>query len=75
MVRNIGTPAFRRTVAKWIPIANVQRFREIIATCQQQARSIYEAKKAALLRGDESIKHQVGEGKDIISTLRKSNHL
>lgn len=70
-VHNIGTPAFRRMVAKLLPSARLQRLRSIIETSDAQARNIYNDKKAALLRGDNSIKHQVGEGKDIISILRE----
>lgn len=50
----------------------MQRVRNIIDTMEEQAKVIYGEKKAAFLRGDDSIKHMVGEGKDIISTLRAS---
>lgn len=36
-----------------------------------RSREILEAKRAALRAGDEAVKQQVGEGKDIMSILRK----
>ena len=40
-----------------------------------ESRKIYNAKKSALEAGDDTILHQVGEGKDIMSILRKLLHL
>lgn len=70
-MRNIGTPAFRRFVADLIPSKSVQRFRKVVQTMQDQAKGIYEQKKAALAQGDKAVMHQIGEGKDIISVLSK----
>ena len=39
---------------------------------RSKAREIFEQKKRALELGDEAVKQQVGEGKDIMSILRAS---
>ena len=36
---------------------------------QERSVAIYEAKKAALARGDEAVTRQIGEGKDLMSIL------
>ena len=37
-----------------------------------RSREIYEQKKLALAQGDEAVKLQIGEGKDIMSILSES---
>ncbi|KAI0698621.1 cytochrome P450 [Cytidiella melzeri] len=72
-VQNVGTPAFRRFVARLIPSKDVQKFREHLDVMQTSARQIYNSKKAALEQGDKAVVHQIGEGKDILSILMKAN--
>ena len=63
---------WRRAVAEYIPSATLKRMMHLRDTVRQRSIDIYEEKKAALLKGDEAIKMQVGEGKDLMSILCKS---
>ncbi|KAI0648492.1 cytochrome P450 [Trametes meyenii] len=69
----IGTPGFRRKVVEMIPSAAVQRMIQISDGLHIQSLAIVNGKKAALEKGDETLKQQVGEGKDIISVLLRAN--
>ncbi|KAI0639055.1 cytochrome P450 [Trametes polyzona] len=69
----IGTPAFRRRMVELVPSANVQRMKEISDTLHARSVAIFDEKKAALARGDDAVKHQIGEGRDIMSILLKAN--
>ncbi|KAJ8473556.1 hypothetical protein ONZ51_g7793 [Trametes cubensis] len=64
---------WRRTVAECIPSARLQRVIALRDTLRRQSVRIFEEKKAALLKGDEALKAQVGEGKDLMSILLKAN--
>ncbi|KAH9899158.1 cytochrome P450 [Cubamyces lactineus] len=66
-------PRWRRTVAECIPSARLQRVIRLRDTLRRQSIRIFEEKKAALLKGDEALKAQVGEGKDLMSILLKAN--
>ncbi|KAI0764992.1 cytochrome P450 [Fomes fomentarius] len=74
-VSTIGPPAFRRRVVEMIPNEDVQRMREISDIMHEQSVLIYNQKKEALQKGDEALKHQIGEGRDIMSILLKANTL
>ncbi len=63
----------RRKVAEWLPHENFQKFRKIVDTMHDQSVHIYREKRAALERGDEALKQQVGEGKDLMSILCESS--
>lgn len=53
-----------------IPLKNVQRMRYISDVMYEQSVQIFNDKKAALERGDsEALKHEIGEGRDIMSIL------
>lgn len=67
----IGTASFRRRVVEMVPNSDVQRLREISDVMHERSVLIYNEKKAALEKGDESLKHQIGEGRDIMSILRE----
>ena len=69
--RFLGPAWFRRFLAERVPDPNFQRIKSIVDTMHASSQAIYEEKKAALLRGDEAILRQVGQGKDIMSILRK----
>ncbi|KAJ2970021.1 hypothetical protein NUW54_g12828 [Trametes sanguinea] len=69
----IGSPEFRRRVLDMIPAEQVQRMKDISDILHARSVLIFNEKKAALARGDESIKHQIGEGRDIMSILLKAN--
>ncbi|EIW54967.1 cytochrome P450 [Trametes versicolor FP-101664 SS1] len=63
----------RRTVAELIPAPPLKRIMHIVDTLGTRSTEIFQAKKKALLAGDEALKEQVGEGKDLISVLLKAN--
>ena len=56
-------------IARLVPPGNLQRLRDIIQTMDEQSKTIYNSKKAALEKGDEAVVHQMSEGKDIMSIL------
>ncbi|KAH9899159.1 cytochrome P450 [Cubamyces lactineus] len=64
---------WRRIVAEYIPSGTLKRMLQLRDTIRQRSIDIYEEKKAALLKGDEALKMQVGEGKDLMSILLKAN--
>ena len=53
------------------PFGAVQRLKQISDTIRARSIGIVAEKKAALERGDEALKEQVGRGKDIMSVLRE----
>lgn len=70
----LGSPQFRRKLADLVvavmPGKTYKRMREIIDTLDGASRSIVQDRKKALDEGDEALQQQIGEGKDIISSLR-----
>ncbi|KAJ3534433.1 hypothetical protein NM688_g7137 [Phlebia brevispora] len=70
---HIGSPGFRRWILDHIPNAKIQEFKNIVDTIDRQSREILRDKKAALEKGDEVLKQQVGKGKDILSILLRMN--
>ncbi|OBZ67715.1 hypothetical protein A0H81_12340 [Grifola frondosa] len=73
LVPEIGSPAFRRKVLGMLPIKGIQKLLAIVDTIHMRSTEIFVAKKDALLKGDESILQQIGEGKDLMSILLKAN--
>ncbi len=69
---HIGTPAFRRRIVELIPLDDVQRMRHISDVLHQRSVCIFADKKAALEKGDDEVKDEIGEGRDIMSILRES---
>lgn len=53
------------------PDKNVQEMKVIVDTLEMRSKEILEGKREALRAGDEALKQQIGEGKDIMSILRK----
>ena len=70
---NIGTPAFRRAVSNFVPTRDMKEMRSIVQTLAAKTREIYYGKKSALEKGDASVVHQIGEGKDILSVLSEQS--
>ena len=66
-----GPMWLRRAVVDATPIARVQRMKDIVDTMYERSCDIVREKREALERGDEALKLQVGEGKDIMNILRK----
>lgn len=53
------------------PQAEVRRMIAISDTMERRSMEIISEKKRALLKGDDALVHQIGEGKDIMSLLRE----
>lgn len=70
-VTKIGSASFRRRIVEMIPMTTVQELRRISDTLHERSVRIYKEKKEALEKGDEALKHQIGEGRDIMSILRE----
>lgn len=68
---HIGPPAFRRWVMSAFPNPNVRKVQKLVDIMYDKAKGIFKMKKAALEQGDEALLTSVGEGKDIMSILRK----
>ena len=68
-LNRIGSPRFRRFVVDSLPWKPVRETREIVDILHETSVEIFESKKAALEAGDEAVKQQVGEGKDLLSIL------
>ncbi|KAH9853051.1 cytochrome P450 [Lenzites betulinus] len=71
----IGTAAFRRRVLDYLPSTNIRRMKEVSYILYARSEVIFNEKKEALARGDDAVKHQVGEGRDVMSILLKRNML
>ena len=72
-VTKIGSASFRRRIVEMLPMDSVRDLRRISDTLHERSVSIYREKKEALEKGDEALKHQIGEGRDIMSILRECN--
>ncbi|THU90950.1 cytochrome P450 [Dendrothele bispora CBS 962.96] len=69
----IGTPQFRRSMLKLVPIQSVHELRDMADYMWSLSEEIYESKKQALAQGDETVVQQIGRGKDIMSILMRGN--
>ncbi|RPD54902.1 cytochrome P450 [Lentinus tigrinus ALCF2SS1-7] len=65
--------SLRRKVAEWLPHENFQKFRKVVDIMHDRSMHIFHEKRAALERGDEGLKEQLGEGKDLMSVLLRAN--
>lgn len=72
---NIGSLGLRRALMGVAPHDGVRKIKKLVDVMTRRSTEIYELKKRALEQGDESVTHQVGEGKDIMSILRASRCL
>lgn len=68
---DVGSPWLRRKIVEMIPNKNVQQLRKNVDLMHERAVSICKEKKRLLAQGDEAFKDKVGEGKDLMSILRK----
>ncbi|KAI0328016.1 cytochrome P450 [Cubamyces sp. BRFM 1775] len=72
-IANFLSESTLRKLARAAPHPDIQRMMEISDTMAQRSIEIINEKKAALLKGGDSLVHQIGEGKDIMSLLLKAN--
>lgn len=71
IIFKFGSAWFRRRVVELIPLNIAQRARMISDTIDRCSRQVFREKRLALQEGDEAVRRQVGEGKDIMSRLRE----
>ncbi|KAH9921182.1 cytochrome P450 [Epithele typhae] len=73
----MGSKQFKRKLVELLGtrIGTVRRLAEIADVMHARSVEIFKEKGAALSRGDEALKQQVGEGKDVMSILLRANML
>ncbi|KAI0641314.1 cytochrome P450 [Trametes meyenii] len=64
---------WRRAVAEHLPSPVMRKLITLVDTLWRRSSEIYTQKKEALMSGDEAMKEQVGEGRDLMSLLLKVN--
>lgn len=60
----------KRFLVASTPSRAVRDLKRFVDTMDERSYAIYYDKRRALLTGDEALKQQIGEGKDIMSVLR-----
>ncbi|KAH9890430.1 cytochrome P450 [Cubamyces lactineus] len=70
---NVVSESTLHKITRAVPHPDIKRMIEISDTMAQRSIEIINEKKAALLKGDDSLVDQIGEGKDIMSLLLKAN--
>ncbi|KAL1702345.1 cytochrome P450 [Schizophyllum commune] len=72
-VYNIGPAWLRRAIVNLIPSPTLHELRDKVDLIWRTSNEIFHQKTAALRAGDDAVKQQVGQGKDIISLLIRAN--
>ena len=70
-IEYMGPAWFRKRLLDLLPDPKVQRVKRLTYMVYNRSKEIFEAKKAAIKRGDQEMLHTVGEGKDVMSILRR----
>ncbi|PCH40546.1 cytochrome P450 [Wolfiporia cocos MD-104 SS10] len=73
LLSRIGPAWLQRRILDAIPNHNIRTAKHSVDVMSDNANEVYSSKVAALDQGDETVMHQVGEGKDIMSTLIRAN--
>lgn len=68
----LGPAKFRRFLLEIAPSQDLQKIKEVVDVMADTSIDIFRQKVDALRQGDEAVAQQVGEGKDVMSILRKS---
>ncbi|KAA1468089.1 cytochrome P450 [Dentipellis sp. KUC8613] len=63
----------RAFAARHVPWKAVRSVVSMVDTLHKMSMKIVSEKRMALLKGDEAVLHQIGEGRDILSVLLKAN--
>ena len=63
--------SIRRALAPYLPIPRWGKMLDIVNTMESQSKNVFYSKRRAFEMGDEAVKHQIGEGRDIMSILSK----
>ncbi|KAI0648581.1 cytochrome P450 [Trametes meyenii] len=69
----IGPAWLRGKIVDWTPIDRVRKMRRVVDVMHTRSMEIMEEKRRAVLRGDDALMAQIGEGKDVMSILLKAN--
>ncbi|KAI0746326.1 cytochrome P450 [Daedaleopsis nitida] len=69
----MGPAWLRRRILDMLPNKKIQRVKDISDIMYSRSKEIFHAKKAAIERGDESVLNEIGERRDLMSILLKSN--
>ncbi|KAH6912609.1 cytochrome P450 [Coprinopsis sp. MPI-PUGE-AT-0042] len=72
-VAHIGSARFRRWVVDILPWKKLHVLRDMVDIMHKTSQEILKAKKHALEAGDEVLREQVGNAKDVLSILLKAN--
>ena len=67
----LGPAWFRRWLLDMTPNKALQHLKSIADIMNRHSLAIFEEKKALIESGDDALLNQVGEGRDIMSVLRK----
>ncbi|KAJ3510386.1 hypothetical protein NLJ89_g4707 [Agrocybe chaxingu] len=68
-------PRLGRFLISMVPTKSITDLTFVVDTMNKTGVEVIESKKAAIAAGDEAIKEQVGQGKDLISALLRANML
>lgn len=71
----LGPAWFRRFLLEIAPSQDLQKIKEVVDVMADTSIDIFRQKVDALRQGDEAVAQQVGEGKDVMSILRKCSSL
>ncbi|CAA7267246.1 unnamed protein product [Cyclocybe aegerita] len=66
-------PRLGRFLVDLIPAKSIIELKSVVDTMSKTAEEILAEKKAAIAAGDEAVKDQVGQGKDVLSALLRAN--
>ncbi|KAF9043342.1 cytochrome P450 [Panaeolus papilionaceus] len=72
-VVKIGSDAFRRKLIDILPWPAMKEARDIADALHKTSLDIYQAKKRAILEGNQEVMDHISHGKDILSILMKAN--
>ncbi|KAH7913646.1 cytochrome P450 [Hygrophoropsis aurantiaca] len=73
MLSKLGPASFRKWVVKTLPWKALRELDDIVEIMDKTSTEVFESKKAALERGEETVMQQIGQGKDIMSILLRAN--
>lgn len=71
-VVDVGPPALLRWLARNLPWHDLNHLAYLVDIMEETSKKIFYSKKTALEKGDDAVMLQIGEGRDIMSVLRKS---
>ncbi|KAH9475309.1 Cytochrome P450 monooxygenase 91 [Psilocybe cubensis] len=69
----VGPPKIRRAIVNLLPWKAAHKIRDITDTMYNTSVEILNSKRQALDNGDEAVRNQIGQGKDILSILLRAN--